>query len=301
MQYSQEASKLLFVINPISGGKKKINWENEIREYFANTQYQVEILALLGGIDAFRVYDKIRTWQPDRVIAVGGDGTIKLVAEQLMNSGIPMGILPAGSANGLATELGLPYTAKEALDITVKGRLQQADLIKINDKEICIHLSDMGLNARVVKYYAMGNVRGKWGYAKAIWRVLWQRQLIKTEIEINGQRLHRQAFMVVIANARTYGTGALINPNGDISDGRFEVVILKELAVWELLKMMITHKPFDPKKIEILSTTEVTVLIRKRAYFQVDGEFRGKLTSVHARILPGAITLVLPQLAESKK
>jgi diacylglycerol kinase (ATP) len=152
----------------------------------------------------------------------------------------------------------------------------------------------MGLNARVVKYYAMGGVRGKWGYARAIARVLWQRQLIKTEILINGQRLLRAAFMVVVANARTYGTGALINPTGNVSDGIFEVVVVKELSVWELLKMIVTHKPFDPRKIEVLKATEVSVNIRKRAYFQVDGEYRGKLTSVHARILPAALNVLLP-------
>jgi diacylglycerol kinase (ATP) len=249
---------------------------------------------MAGGNDGLRIHEKIKSWQPDKVVAVGGDGTIKLVAELIFSTGIPLGIIPAGSANGLAREFNLPSSVRDALDVVMKNNVQPVDLIKINDKEICIHLSDMGLNARVVKYYAMGGVRGKWGYARAIARVLWQRQLIKTEILIDGQRLLRAAFMVVIANARTYGTGALINPTGNVSDGVFEVVVVKELSVWELLKMIITHKPFDPRKIEVLKATEVSVSIRKRAYFQVDGEYRGKQTAVHARILPAALNLLLP-------
>jgi diacylglycerol kinase (ATP) len=294
MQHSPETSKILFVVNPVSGGRKKINWETAIREYFTGNNHQVEILMMTGGNDGLRIHEKVKSWQPDKVVAVGGDGTIKLVAELIFSTGIPMGIIPAGSANGLAREFNLPSSVRDALDVIMKDNVQRVDLIKINDKEICIHLSDMGLNARVVKYYAMGGVRGKWGYARAIGRVLWQRQLIKTEILIDGQRLLRAAFMVVIANARTYGTGALINPTGNVSDGVFEVVVVKELSVWELLKMIITHKPFDPRKIEVLKATEVSVSIRKRAYFQVDGEYRGKLTAVHARILPAALNLLLP-------
>jgi diacylglycerol kinase (ATP) len=294
MEHNQESAKLLFVINPVSGANNKTDWAAEIRQYFKDSPHELAIVLLSGKNDALTVYDKIKTWQPHKVIAVGGDGTIKLAAEQMVGTDIPLGIVPAGSANGLAAELKLPSGLKEALDVVMKGVVKKTDLIKINDREICIHLSDMGLNAKVVKYYAMGGVRGKWGYAKAILRVLWQRQLIKTELQINGQKLVRYAFMIVLANSRTYGTGAIINPNGDIGDGKFEVVIVKELSVWELLKMMITHKPFDPRKIEILRTEEVSISIRRRAYFQVDGEYRGKLTLVRAKILPAAVGLIFP-------
>ncbi|MCW3087701.1 MAG: diacylglycerol kinase catalytic region, partial [Sediminibacterium sp.] len=102
------------------------------------------------------------------------------------------------------------------------------------------------------------------------------------------------AFMIVLANAQSYGTGAKINPNGDLSDGKFEVVILKELSVWELLKMLLTHRPFNPQKTEVLQTEEISIAIRHRAYFQVDGEFRGKVTLVTARIIPSALTILLP-------
>ena len=100
--------------------------------------------------------------------------------------------------------------------------------------------------------------------------------------------------MIVLANARTYGTGAVINPSGDLSDGKFEVIILKELSLFELLKMLLTHRPFDPQKTEILQTEEISISIRKRAYFQIDGEYRGKITTVNAKILPAALGILLP-------
>jgi diacylglycerol kinase (ATP) len=291
---NNDQSKLLFVINPVSGGNKKTLWESGIREYFTNRHYHIKIINLVGKNDASLVREYIAVFKPGKVIAVGGDGTIKLVAEQLVDKGIPLGILPAGSANGLANELLIPASVNDALDVVTSGSIKRIDLIRINEKEICIHIADMGLNAQVIKYYTMDKRHGKWGYTKAIFRVLLQRQMIRTEMMINGEKMAHHAFMVILANARSYGIGALINPNGDIGDGKFEVVVVKELSVWELLKMLLTHKPFNPKKIEVFQTDQVSITIRKRAFFQVDGEFRGKVTAVKARILPGVLDLILP-------
>lgn len=290
----QQTSKLLFVINPISGGYEKQDIEKGIRNYYKTLPHEIHIIILNGKNDAITIYEKIKTWQPGKVIAVGGDGTIKLVAEQLMGTTVPLGILPAGSLNGLAKELGIPSGVNDALDIITNGASKPVDLVKINDKEICIHLSDIGLNAQLVKYFAMGGVRGKWGYAKAMFRVLLQRQLIKTELYIDENRLVRKVFMIVIANARTYGTGAVINPDGNISDGKFELIIIKELSLWEMFKMLIIDRPFNPDKIEIITAKEAVIKVPKRAYFQVDGEFRGKMPVVQARILPAALQLIVP-------
>jgi YegS/Rv2252/BmrU family lipid kinase len=287
-------SKLLFVINPVSGGNEKTVWETGIWEYFKNSSQDIHMVHLSGKDDADRVRQQIAVIQPDKVIAVGGDGTIKLVAEHLIGTDIPLGILPAGSANGMARDLALPSTVKEALDVVINGSVKKIDLIRINEKEVSIHLSDLGLNALMVRYYSLGRMRGKWGYAKALIRVLWQRQLIKTQLRLNGENIFREAFMIVLANARSYGTGIIINHMGSLTDGKFEVVILKEASLWELLKMMITNKPFDPAKIEVIQTEEVSITIRKKAFFQIDGEYRGKVTAVKARILPSALSILFP-------
>jgi diacylglycerol kinase family enzyme len=100
--------------------------------------------------------------------------------------------------------------------------------------------------------------------------------------------------MIVLANARMYGTGAVINPDGDLSDGQFEVVIFRRLNVWEILKLFWLYKPFDPQKIEILPATSVTIDTHRKAYFQVDGEYRGQVTQLKATIKPGALTMIVP-------
>lgn len=291
----EESLKLLFVINPVSGGKSKENWETRIREYFKNRPHTIEIFLLGGEHDSDSIRHYISNLQPDRVIAVGGDGTIKAVAEHLVGSNVCLGIVPGGSANGMAKELGLPAELEKNLDIILHGQSKKMDLVKINDKEISIHLSDIGLNALLIKYFEKNKGRGKWGYFKAIFRTMWEKQLMDVHIQGDGVDERRRAFMIVLANASKYGTGALINPKGDLYDGMFELIIVQRLALGELIKMLIQHRELNPNKIDILQVKDVTLTPAKKAYFQVDGEYRGKTTKIHARILPGQLNVMLPK------
>ena len=85
--------RLLFVINPQSGVKEKINWEENIRDYFRDTVHEVEIYRLQGGDHTRNLQDNISKFQPDRVIAVGGDGTVKLIAGQLINTSMALHVV----------------------------------------------------------------------------------------------------------------------------------------------------------------------------------------------------------------
>lgn len=292
-----EQLKLLFVINPVSGGKSKINWENRIREYFAPLPHTIELFLLTGKDDKSSIQHHIARFRPHRVVAVGGDGTIKAVGEQLIGGDIPLGIIPAGSANGMAKELGLPVDLEKNLDIILNGEVKKIDVIRINDQEICIHLSDIGLNALLIKYFEKNSGRGKWGYFKAVFRTLWDKQLMTVRITGDGIDEHRKAFMIVLANASKYGTGALINPEGNLYDNQFELIIVRRLALAELIKMLIQHREFNRNKIDIIKVKEVTLIPSKRAYFQVDGEYRGKVEQIRASVMPQAIAIVLPKPA----
>lgn len=148
-----EKMKILFVINPVSGGKEKTDWENRIRTYFKSSPHEMEFYLLTGKSDNASVAHHIETVKPNRVVAVGGDGTVKLAAEILQNKNIPLAIIPAGSANGMAKELEIPDNVDAALEIAVNGIEKNIDVISINDEEISMHLSDIGLNAMIVKYF----------------------------------------------------------------------------------------------------------------------------------------------------
>ncbi|MEO6328656.1 MAG: YegS/Rv2252/BmrU family lipid kinase [Ginsengibacter sp.] len=293
--------KILFVINPGSGTKSKKDWETVTREYFKSLKHIIEFFLLTGNNDAISLRYWIDTYKPDRVIAVGGDGTVSLVAEQLLNSSVAMGILPAGSANGMAKELAIPETVNGAMDVILNGEIKSTDLIRINDKAICLHLSDLGVNAQLVKYFEEGNLRGKLGYAKLVLKVLLHKQKMRVTIKTDKEEITSHAFMVVLANASKYGTGALINPKGNLHDGKFEIVVVRRLAFWSVIKIFLQFKKFNPKKVELFQAESAIIETTKKIHFQVDGEYIGKINRVTATILHGQLNLLLPASASGNK
>ena len=122
-------AKLLFIINPISGGKEKHDWEAAIRNYFKEKPEQMEFYLLTGKDDKRSIQHHLDIIRPDKAIAVGGDGTIKMMAEILKETPTPLGIIPAGSANGMAKELGIPLNIEAALDIILHGEIKNVSSI----------------------------------------------------------------------------------------------------------------------------------------------------------------------------
>ncbi len=285
---------LLFVINPVSGGKQKKDHEASIKKYFENLPHKIKFFLLNGKNDAEELEKNIEEVGPEKVVAVGGDGTISMVAKKILGTDMQLGILPAGSANGMARELNIPLNIDQALDIVEKGIVRKADAVCINN-EICLHLSDIGLNARLIKYFEEGNMRGKWGYAKVALKVLLKKQNIRVIIQSKEKEIKRDAFMVVLANASKYGTGAMINPKGDLYDGLFEVVIIRHIGIATLFKVWLRPRNLDPKKIEVIQAKSVHIETHRKVHFQVDGEYRGKVHIVDAEILPAQLNIILPE------
>ena len=283
--------KLLFIINPGSGSHN-INLKEVISNHFETKQIETELFELPEDCSIEKIKQKIISAHADKVVAVGGDGTLKLVAECLLNSETPIGIIPAGSANGMAKELGIPTDITEALDFLETGTPKKIHVVKINE-EICIHLADLGFNAYLVNKFDTLPERGMWGYAKATWHALWNHKRMDVELKLKDETVKSKAAMVAIANATMYGTGLKINPDGKLDDELFEIILVKDYSYMEILKIWITKLPFNPKKIEVFQTSSVKIFSKHKAHFQVDGEYIGKLNNVEAKILPAAILVII--------
>ncbi len=285
---------ILFIINPASGSKKKIHWEPLIRNYFKQLPYQVDFFLLTGKGDVASIRHWIKTLSPGKVVAVGGDGTISLVAEQLMGTEISLGILRGGTANGMAAELEIPLDSSSALDTIINGKEKKCDAIRLNDNEICVHLSDLGLNARLVKYQDKNRLHGMWGYFRMLLKILIQGKPVDAHIVADGIERDIPAYMIVFANATKYGTGALINPQGAIDDGKFELVVVRQISLVEFVKLFLKRTPFNPKKVEIFQITKAMITLKRETHFQVDGEYLGKKDKITAEIIPGALKVIVP-------
>ncbi|MEO6550003.1 MAG: diacylglycerol kinase family protein [Ferruginibacter sp.] len=284
--------RILFIVNPGSGNNTT-DWPQVITEHFAALPHTIDLFHLPEDCDLQKIKDKISEFSPQQVVAVGGDGTIKMVAECLAKQKIPLGILPAGSANGLAKELGISQLPTEALNNLMTGTLKNIHITKVNGHS-CIHLSDIGFNAFLIKKFEAQNGRGMWGYLKASLKVLFNNPLMQVQMQVNNQAMNIEAAMIVIANGTRYGSGAVINPVGSIDDQHFEVVAVKKISVNEIFKMTVSHATYNPKKTEVFQTNTLTIRSKRKVHFQVDGEYLGKVNEIKATILPGALEVIVP-------
>ncbi len=130
------------------------------------------------------------------------------------------------------------------------------------------------------------------GYVKAAWKVLWKHSVMQAIIKIDNNYIKRDAAMIVIANATRYGSGAVINPLGRLDDDLFEVVIIKKVSFSEIFKMMFSHRPYDKTKTELYQAQSLQIFSKKKAHFQIDGEYEGKINKIEASILAKAIFII---------
>jgi diacylglycerol kinase (ATP) len=285
-------SVILFIINPHSGSTRR-PWQTLIQDFFLHRGMEVHYHLLEKDTSSDKILTLIHQVQPKLVVAVGGDGTIKLVAAALLTNSIPMGIIPAGSANGLAYELGIPTDPTQAMHTLLTGKSIKIHAIAIQN-EICLHLADIGLNAWAMKKFNRGNTRGWLGYGWASLQSLYYARMHSITLQTDQQSLKLRAAMLVLANGTSYSTGAIINPSGSLLDDHFEVVVLKEISIIETLKMLFTHQPFNSKKVEVYSTKKVTIRSKKRIPFQIDGEYKGKVKNIEASIIADAVSIIVP-------
>lgn len=290
----EKDKKYILVINPISGDLDKS--EILLKTLAFAEEYNVEIIVYetSGKGDEAAIKNLYNLHKPKRILIAGGDGTIKMVGEALEKQDVIFGILPAGSANGLSVDLNLPTTIEENLSVAFHNHFMEMDMISINGKR-SIHLSDLGLNAELVKNYENGSSRGKLGYALQVITTLTElEEPFLAKIVANGVTIECVARMIVIANSQKYGTGVTINPDGRMDDGKFELIILKNLDLMVFGKIITGNMPVDSEDIEIISTDKATITTTLQVSFQIDGEYIGEETHLDIRILPSQMKVAIP-------
>jgi len=285
---------IIFVVNPISGDLDKTDLIEAVQEFATTNHFDLEVYETTGKSDLRQIQSLYDEYKPERIIVAGGDGTIKMVAEAMEEHDVVIGILPAGSANGLSVDLNLPQTIEENLKIAFLNHYIEMDMICINGKK-SIHLSDIGINADLVKNYEQSNLRGFWGYAMQAYTTLVESAApFVATITTNKETVEHMARIIVIANSQKYGTGVTINPNGSMNDGKFELVILKSLDLLLLGKIITGNMPIDSDDVVIISTDKATIKTDYPVNFQIDGEYCGAQTDLEIHILHKQMKIAVP-------
>ncbi len=288
--------KLLFVVNPISGGVDKEPFLTEAKALCKKYGIDYHIFKTTGKDDEKLLENALTKYKPDKVASVGGDGTTLFTSIVLLNSSIPMGIIPLGSANGMATELFVNPIPIEALkDIIISEVVGDLDMVVVNDEYYSIHIGDVGINAAIVDAYEKDVNRGMVTYAKYFIEELKQLKPFNFTIKANGKSINEKGLMVGICNSRKYGTGVPLNLTGNPMDGKFEIVVIKNINLNSLIKAGLSkfHDRFiDSQNGIVISTDKAYIHFDQARLLQLDGEVIGKFEQLKIEIMQGAIKLI---------
>ena len=288
--------KLLFIVNPISGGVDKEPFLKEAVALCLNYGIEYEIFKTTGVNDHEEALKILHKTKPDKVISVGGDGTTLFTSVLLLETNYAMGIIPLGSANGMATELFVNPVPIEAFkDIIMSNIVKGLDILLINNEHYTLHIGDVGINASIVHAYEQDKNRGMATYAKYFIEELKKMQPFKVTVKTDEETVSTQVFMSAICNSRKYGTGVPLNVVGNPMDGKFEIVLSEEINLSSLLKAGLSSfddKYFDNTSSRVLMTSKAELIFDQPRLLQLDGEVIDKFESISVELLPGAVNLI---------
>lgn len=265
--------KLLFIVNPNAGKKISDQLIDTIRKEFpADIYYQIVIWK---DKDHFQeVLDILHSRDYTHAIAVGGDGTVNRVAKSIIGTDITLGIVPAGSGNGLARSLGLSMEVEEVIKQIAKGNSTKIDYGTVNGMPFFC-TSGVGFDAHIGNLFATSKKRGLQSYIKIITKELLQYRSKKYILRFNGEEIKRKAYLITVANAGQYGNDFYIAPQADMQDGLFHLVILKPfnpINVFSLLIKVLQKKAHLSPLIETYVSPKISIIRDQKDTVHFDGE-----------------------------
>jgi diacylglycerol kinase (ATP) len=294
-----ENSALLVVYNARSGARADENFEHLLEEKSREYKFRFRVYRIENNECEKHIRQEITSFGPDFLVAAGGDGTLNIVAKIAPDFDLPVMILPLGSANGMARELNIPAQLTAAYDILNDYKIKPIDLLDVNGFT-CVHLADVGLNARIVKRFEEDPKRGMATYARHLWREIFLIRSKRFQIVYDGKAIKRKAVSITFANASKYGTGAVINPTGIIDDGKFELCIVKRFPLMKIFSLafkMFRGNLHTSEYFEVISCSSAKVVQKKGIVLQVDGEVIGRIRQIEISIRPLALKLLLPAVS----
>jgi diacylglycerol kinase (ATP) len=239
----------------------------------------------------------------DLVIAAGGDGTIRAVADALAHTGIPLGLVPAGTGNLLARNLDLPLEEVDAIEVALSGQVRQLDLVKIivDDRapEHFAVMAGIGVDAVIMDETDEGlkDKVGSAAYFVAAAKAL-GRLPVRMTVQLDGNRpIRRQAMLCVIGNVGTLRGNLTLIPGARPDDGLLDIYIAspRRFRHWVKIALrLMTRRAKKDDQVDQHTGKRVRIRIHEKDNYQLDGDVVGEATTLDAEIQPGALALCVP-------
>ncbi|MEO3387397.1 lipid kinase [Mesorhizobium sp. CAU 1741] len=233
----------------------------------------------------------------DLVIVCGGDGSVSSSAMAVMESGLPLGIMPMGTANDLARTLEIPMDLLRAADVIVKGDARPIDVGTVNGHAF-FNVASIGLSTDLAKGLDPDLKRryGRLGYAMAAMKVLTAARRFTATIIDDGQSTEVLSYQIAVGNGRHYGGGNVVEADAQIDDGHLDLYSLEMDTIWKLALMLGSFRSGRHgawKEVRTAKAVEFDIETKRPMPINTDGEIV-TMTPAHFRVHPKAISVFAP-------
>ncbi len=296
--------KIIYLLNPISGTKKKEKVKDLIirRTRAEGIEFKILPSRADGHYDDLR--GMIKKEMITDVVICGGDGTLNAVANALQGVPVNIGIIPIGSGNSLALAAKIPTQTGRALEIIFKGKAFPVDAFHINEKFSCA-LCGIGFDAEVAHEFAKQKTRGLQTYLRISTMKFFKSRPYPFEIKLDNRIIKTDAYFISIANSNQFGNNVTIAPRASMSDGLLDVVIVRKmnkmilpfsvlLQVAGSNRLLQGVEYFEQKNIIYVQTDKISIHNPAHAPMHIDGEPTDTSADFKIRIIPNCFRLIQP-------
>lgn len=296
------------IINATAGSSGADDTERAVTEAFASCGVDARVAVASEGTEIVRLVRRALSSDARAVVAGGGDGTVSAVASQLIGTRLALGVLPLGTLNHFAKDLGVPLNLEDAARTVCEGREVRVDVGEVNG-QVFINNSGLGLYPRIVRRREKLQERlgsGKWpAFFQAALTVLRRYPFLNVRLSADGHEIARKTPFVMIGNNEYQMESFQLGARSCLDAGHLSLYVahrtgrlgLLWLAVRALFGRIRQAKDFDA-----LCAQEIWIETRrpKRLHVATDGEVNVMTTPLHYRVLPGALRVIVPKAVNSE-
>lgn len=247
-----------------------------------------------------RFSDVVRRYQHqvDCVIVGGGDGSVNAAIGGLLETQLPVGVLPLGTANNLARTLGIPTNLTDACETIARGQVQAIDLGWVNGQYF-FNVAGIGLSASINRQVAKHLKRrlGVIAYAMTALKLILKQRRLRAEIHCNGEVLNVKTYQITVCNGRYYGSGLTVAADAAIDDQRLDLCSMEIQHWWQIFWLLpaLTRGHYaEGRGIRILHSREFAIYTRHSTPIDTDGEIM-TATPAQFKVIPQAIRVFVPR------
>jgi len=291
--------KVRVLYNPWSGSQLKSRGDlDELRSVFLGYGLQVEMIRLTEKYQCTVMARQAVEEGYDMVVVVGGDGTVNEAVCGLVNSDVRLGIIPAGSGNGISRTLGIPLNTYEACRVIAEGDNRRIDVGLLNGHHF-LGVAGVGYDALVGHLFEQrwGKQRGLGSYFLSALAGYFQYRPYPIQLRTGQESRSIAPLLVTIANTTQFGGGAIIAPHAVPDDGLFDVCIIHHLSLLQALyywPRLFSGRIDTVPQWEMLRADTLELLSEKPVPVHVDGDFLELSAHVRISLVPGGLSVRVP-------